>query len=510
MMRILSYLFTFLVLGLGTASAQDIVSLTQLKQMVKDGLSQVDEDLYVDGTVISRYLCHNLETNPNTSYTAVSAGPDRRTAYIQSHDGVLGLGIHFDAELLPAGLELPQWADVMINLKGTSLSLMGGVGLSAYDLTKENIVSVTEGKEVRVKEKTVAQLTDDDVFTYVRIKGCECIFKDGSYSNVFEKYNISSPLNKACKPFTVMDGWACTLTDADGDFINILVNGRAPWRRDGTGVHQGVFDVEGILVVTDLPRYGTENLSRYQLRPMSADAFKVTSETTSWKTICKWDWNRSGGELVPSEGKGTMVCNVPGAVLDRCAEANNPKIYSDQKRPDANGLWDKGALSIKAKACDWWNWEENRGNGVFVTFSGKDVKASDAYIAFSFCGGKLLDAENSADFPSFWRVEYTYDGLTWKPMENRTATMRSMIWKSTKPIRGLSYPLSNEVALGFNEHAFAFPENISGRDLVIVRIVPASKTLSTYAYRGSASRANRQDYERVCYVNFGSIIIRYR
>jgi hypothetical protein len=95
-------------------------------------------------------------------------------------------------------------------------------------------------------------------------------------------------------------------------------------------------------------------------------------------------------------------------------------------------------------------------------------------------------------------------------MENRTATMRSMIWKSNKPIRGLSYPLSNEIGLGFSEHAFAFPEDISGRELIIVRIVPSSKNLSTYAYKGSTSRANRPGYERVCYVNFGSITIRYR
>lgn len=510
MMRWLSYIFALCVLGLGTVSARDVVTLTQLKQMVKEGLSQVEDDLFVDGLVISRYLCHNLEINPNTSYTSVSAGPDRRTAYIQSHDGVLGLGIHFDSEQLPAGLELPQWADVRINLKGTSLSLMGGVGLSAYGLTKDNIVSVTEGKEPLVKEKTVSQLTDEDVFTYVRIKGCECIFKDGSYSNVFEKYNISSPLNKECKPFTTMDGWASLLTDANGDFINILVNGRAEWRRDGKGVHQGVFDLEGVLVVTDMPRYGTDNLSPYQLRPMSADAFKVTSAASQWKTICRWDWNRPGGDLVPSLGKGSMVCNVPGAVLGRCAEANNPQIYSDQSRSDANGLWDKGALSIKARACDWWNWEEDKGNGMFVTFSGKDIKSSDAYIAFSFCGGKLLEAENSTDFPTFWTVEYSYDGISWKPLEDRTATMRSMIWKSNKPIRGLSYPLSNEIGLGFSEHAFAFSEDISGRELIIVRIVPASKNLSTYAYKGSTSRANRPGYERVCYVNFGSITIRYR
>lgn len=510
MMRIFSYLFSFLVLGLGTVSAQGVISLTDLKQKVREGLVEVNEDLFVEGVVISRYLCHNLETNPNTDYTTVSAGPDRRTAYIQSPDGILGLGIHFDEVRHPAGVELSQWARVRVNLKGASLAFINGVGLSAYGLTEENIVSAVDGPVLPAKERAVSQLTDDDVFTYVRIKNCECIFKDGTYADIFEKYAIESPLNKACKPFKTMDGWASLLCDANGDFINILVNGRAPWRRDGNGVHQGVFDVEGVLVSTQMPRYATENLTRYQLRPMSEDAFSVTSAQSDWKTLCMWNWNTSGPDFLPVYGKANMICNVPGAVMGRCAEPNNPAIYSDQSRPDANGLWSKGALSIRAKACDWWNWAENRGNGIYITLSAKDIRSSEAYVAFTFCGGKLLDAARSADFPVYWKVEYTFDGQSWKSLEDRTATMRPMIWKSTQPINGLNYHLSNEVGLGFTQHAFAFPEDISGKSQVFVRIIPAARNLSTYAYMGSTARANRPGYDKECYVNFGSVIIRYR
>ena len=131
-------------------------------------------------------------------------------------------------------------------------------------------------------------------------------------------------------------------------------------------------------------------------------------------------------------------------------------------------------------------------------------------VAFAFSGGKLHEAEYSADFPSYWKVEYSFDGNVWKTMEDRTATMHSMIWKANKPIKGLVYPLSAEVGLGFTEHAFVFPEDISGCQTIMVRICPAAKNLSTYAYKGSASRANRPDYSSACLVNFGSIMIRYR
>ena len=64
--------------------------------------------------------------------------------------------------------------------------------------------------------------------------------------------------------------------------------------------------------------------------------------------------------------------------------------------------------------------------------------------------------------------------------------------------------------MGFTEHMFAFPENISGKDKVLVRIVPSAKNLTTLAHRGSSARANRPEYTPECVVNFGSIIIRYR
>lgn len=501
---------TCLALSLGTVAAQDKVALPDLKESVRNGLTAVADDLFVEGIVISIHRCGNLETNVNDTYTSATTTADSRTAYIQSKDGVLGLALHFEHT---AEADLPRYASVVLNLKGAALDLVNGVGLSASGLTRESVITVTPGtsEDIPVKERTIAQLTDEDVYTYVRIQDCECVFKDGAYGNIYEKYAATSKLNKECKPFNTMDGWTSLLVDLDGNRINVLVNCAAEWRRDGAGVQQGLFDVEGILVATDMPRYGTENLSRYQLRPMEASAFSSKSPDASWKTLCMWDWNdRSARNMDPAVGPATMTCDVPGASFSRCDEANNPKIISAKDHPEAFGMWKDGALSISARACDWWNWNEDRGNGLSLTFSTEGLKAEKAYVAFSFCGGRLLEAESSADFPSFWKVEYSFDGNSWKTMEDRTATMHSMIWRANKPIKGLTYPLSGEVGLGFSEHAFTFPEDISGRGKVMVRIVPAARNLSTYSYRGSTSRANRPDYTAVGIVNFGSVMVRYR
>ena len=499
-----------LVLSVGTVAAQTPLSLTDVKEMVRGGMTYVQDDLLVEGTVISIHRCGKLETNINDTYTSATTTADTRTAYIQSKDGVLGLALHFEHT---AEADIPRYASVTVNLKGASMTLVKSVGLSASGLTKESIMTVMPGTaaDLPVKEKTIAQLTDDDVYTYVRIKDCECVFKDGAYGNIYEKYAATSKLNKECKPFNTMDGWSSLLCDLNGDRINLLVNCTADWRRSGVGVEQGIFDLEGIIVSADLPRYGTENLSRYQIRPMEASAFRPDQAEEGWKTLCMWNWNdKSSRTFDPATGTATLTCEVPGASFSRCDEANNPKIISAKDHPDANGLWKDGALSISANACDWWNWQENRGNGLRMTFSAADLKAQKAYVAFAFCGGKLHEAESSADFPSYWKVEYSLDGSVWKTMEDSTATMHSMIWKANKPINGLVYPLSAEIGLGFTEHAFTFPEDISGCPTVMVRICPAARNLSTYAYKGSSSRANRPDYSVDCLVNFGSIMIRYR
>ena len=510
MMRIFSYLFSFLVLGLGTVSAQGVISLTDLKQEVKGGLSEVNEDLFVEGVVINIFACGNLEVARNDTYTSLSTSDDNRTMYVQSFDGNEGIGLHFIASKFA---NVPQCSKVRVNLKGTRLKLIRGVGLSAYDLGESAVVSVEPGTrdDIVVKEKTVAELADNDVFTYVRIKDCECIFKDGAYGNIYEKYARKCKLNEACKPYNMMDCWSSLLCDSNGDRINMLINCVPEWRRTGSGVIQGVFDVEGILVCAELPRYGTENLSRYQIRPMSHEAFIPDASEKSWSTLCEWNWNDPADRYFePVSGDARLACNVPSASYSRSDEMNNPSVISASDNPGYCGVWKDGAFRITARACDWWDWQNDRGNGLYLTFSAKDINAENAYVAFSFCGGHLLDPVKSVNYPSFWTVEYSFDAQLWKRMDDRTATMRSMVWRATRPINGLTYSLSGETAMGYTEHMFLFPENISGKDKVFVRIVPAAKNLATLSHRGGQNRANRPEYTPESIVNFGSIIVRYR
>lgn len=509
-MRKLTVIISLVLLLSETVFAQNTVSFDVLRDKVKNGYSEVTEDLFIEGVLINFFRCGNLEVVSNDTFTSLSTSDENRTSYVQSLDDKGGIGLHFIASKFA---DIPQFSKVLVNLKGTQLKLIRGVGLSAYNLGESSVVSVVPGTrdDVTIKEKTVAELDDNDVFTLVRVKDCECVFKDGAYGNIYEKYSSKCKLNSDCAPFTMMDCWSSLLCDSSGQRLNMLMNCAPEWRRTGKGVLQGMFDIEGIIVCAELPRYGTENLSRYQIRPMTEDALRPDESVKPWTTLCEWNWNNSSDrDFVPAKGNATMICNVPSASYSRGVEMNNPKIISAKDSPEFAGAWKDGALRITARACDWWDWKNDRGNGLYLTFSAADINAQSAYIAFSFCGGTLLEPLSAVNFPSYWTVEYSLDGSDWKRLEDRSVTMHSMVWRATKPINGLTYSLSGEAGMGFTEHMFVFPENISGKDKVLVRIVPSAKNLATYSHRGSSARANRPEYTPECVVNFGSVIIRYR
>lgn len=503
------HILVSIVLSMGIVSAQDTVPMDLLKQKVSEGLVHVDEDLFVEGVIVSAFACGNLEVVRNETATSLLTSEDNRTVYIQRPDGKGGMGLHF---IVSKFAKHPQFSKIRVNLKGADLKLIRGVGLSAYNLGEFAVVSSVPGTrdDIVIKEKTMADLDDDDVFTYVRVKDCECVFKDGAYGNIYEKYARKAKSNEGCKPFNMMDCWPSLLCDGTGARLNMLMNCPPAWRRNGKGVIQGVLDIEGILVCAELPRYGTENLSPYQIRPMEEKALTPKSGP-AWSTLCEWNWNRpSDRDFVPAVGNAKMYCNVPSASFSRADEMNNPAMVTAKDHPGFAGVWKDGALRIVANACDWWDWKKDCGNGLYLTFSTKDIVADNAYVAFSFCGGQIFDALKSVDYPSFWTVEYSLDGVRWNRLEDRTATMHAMIWKATRPINSLTYSLSGEVAMGFSEHMFVFPENISGKDNVHVRIIPASKNLATLSHISSHARANRPDYNVESTVNLGSIIIRYR
>lgn len=179
-----------------------------------------------EGIVISDKDNANVETTPNTARNATDYTVNAKTAYVQMLDGSYGYRLQFDAA---DDNTLKRYSQVKISLNGVTLTKEADPErYTLSGLTAANIVSQTPGtaSDLIRKEKSIGQLTDEDIYTYVSLREVEFALPDGSYTNVNEGY-FGTANHTSCVPRT--------LCDKDGGAISMLVNNKTPWRRDGSG-----------------------------------------------------------------------------------------------------------------------------------------------------------------------------------------------------------------------------------------------------------------------------------
>ena len=282
-------------------SAQE-VEFAQVRQWIDQGEQRISQDCIIEAVLVSAAEHPNTMENEQISFDYINISAGRRTGYFHSKDGSLGLMIHFDKVAYLK--KIPRFATVRLNLKGARLGKVNELGYAVYDLQESAILSVEKGTkaDALIQEKTVSELTDEDVFKLVRVKDLEFFFKDGSLLNVYELAVLKSKINAGCGPMGRMDGWAGLLCDGQGNPFYYLMNSGVTWRREGDGVPQGHGSLEGIIVPqTDMARYGGKVLGRYQIRPLSKSAFAF-DEQPVWRTAAEWNWNDNVAEIHTTDG----------------------------------------------------------------------------------------------------------------------------------------------------------------------------------------------------------------
>ena len=247
------------------------LSFDELRQM--GGEKPVTLTGTLDGIVVSDYRSDNTEYNPNIDHNLVDLGETLRTVYIESFDGRLGVRVKF-ASIYDNRLERGDM--VRLTLDGCVLTKEENpTRYTIGGMTAGNVRVARKGVPVPVKRRNINELTDDDVYTYVTLEGVEFHQKTGGYVNVFEKSAQTTELNKLlfCEkpPYpasqNASDTWARLMKDNTGAQIYMLVNSICTWRRNNGGIPKGVGELSGVIVHTDLPRYGS-SLGRYSIRPL--------------------------------------------------------------------------------------------------------------------------------------------------------------------------------------------------------------------------------------------------
>lgn len=408
-------------------------------------------EAFFEGIVISDKDNANVETTPNSAPNATDYTLNARTAYVQMLDGSYGYRIRFDAA---ADNTLERYATVKIALDGVTLTKEASPErYTLSGLTAAHIVGQTPGtsSDLVRKEKSIGQLTDEDIYTYVSLREVEFVLPDGSYTNVNEGY-FGTANHTSCVPRA--------LCDAAGSTIHMLVNNKTPWRRDGSGMPKGRGTLSGVIVHDLLPRYGYTNegyIGRYSVRVLEKEeiALAASESSSSRRTLVEWNWNDAAvktngdGTLAPDLGTGSLWCTDPAAThaLDN----------------EYNGLTTGAALNsknaLKFENTSWWDFNANTGYAVALKFS---TEGAGANLSLCFTNSQGNAGATSIYGPVHWQVEYSTDGVNFTLLPESGFCARPFVfWSST-----MSYCATP----GYADRMFLLPDALRNRPQVTLRI----------------------------------------
>ena len=517
------------------------VTFEQVREMATEEGTLITEDINITGWIISDFRSKNMAFNPNTDYSTVDTSVSARTAYMESEDGAYGIRLFFnDAE----DNELRRYSKMEIGLKGTKIvKELNPERYSIVGIEAENLLSGEGGTaaDLPVKVKSINQLTENDIYTFVTLPNTEFVFKNGAYVNYYEGYALLGPANNFAddsnsKPNNRMDAWASVLYDANGDAIYMPINSLVEWRRSGNGVPQGSGNMSGIIVHEQNPRYG-DYMGRFQIRPVDEDdILTIGSEGARFKTFAEYNGMyaiRFGlysadifGKKYAANGVNSIV---PPSIAEerpnvelRCENidssdtypingqadynAPHPGCYIDGEKKDTayNGTsWaTKGgkattALGFNYNVKGWYKWAENEEtgvqevvgyNGICIDMNTTNISGSKFCMAFTCMAGNTA-ASTAKAYPAHWCVEYTTDGgANWTMVYDKAiydsyvnqpyVKMRSHPWWDAT-VAANKYYTPAACGLGYTDHVFFFPTDIFGKEKVTIRIRPYDDVLSS-------------------------------
>ena len=409
-----------------------------------------------------------------------------------------------------------------------------------------NFKEVTPGQpsDVILKNRRVSELTDDDVYTFVTLTDVDVIFKDGSWANVYEPFapyveSIHSGLDYV--PAGRMDGWATLLRGSDGQNIYMLVNMKCPWRRTGKGVPSGSGNVSGIIVHTDMPRYGG-NMGRYCIRPVDENDLAISGGKSSWKTYVGWVKPEGSGAVLDFEIYGTVnnlfnqgktgdkIYNDVGTAtaLFWTDTPSAVHVYSGYNGVDPvkKGIVGNASILFKGKTVDWFEWD-TQGNVVgskafYVSFSTKKLKAERLQFNFEWSVG-TQDGNKCWYFPIDWQVQCSIDnGSSWVTLQEsatgaRSFELRSLPWNDKK-IEDSGHDFVKKCnfdnGLGPQQRSFNLPAETIGQSEVLVRLSPATDEISRIRVEfhspSRSGKVQKKDVKRESWIRFESVQIDYR
>lgn len=523
------------------ASVNDVfgtlLDFPALRAMATAEGKRIEGDYSLTGIVVSDWRSANMEENPvltldaagdfrndgvsaavtETVQQVVDTTASRRTAYLESEDGSMGLRLVFKEA---AENRLVFGTRLTISLDGAVITKENDPErYTLGSLTSDNMLESETGAAVPVKEKRIADLTDSDIYTFTSLRGLEFPVKEGSYTDVRENHALYSSINDNSvsktdtKRYFYMDSFANLMVDDQGKAICAPVNMLCRWRKPEGGIPQGAGTVNGIIVHNTIKRYG--DAGRYQIRVVDETGYAGLTGESPWKIIAGWDL----GKAEPSYGEASLESEKADASMTD--QHSYKSLIAGTKR--TCGISDTyRSIHLFGPITGWWNWNEEGeitgNNGLTMEFSTKDLSGEEIMVAFRFYAGRTGTVTTFQAFPSHWFVEYSIDGAPYTPATNADLSGKPYVHLRSMATYTLQYgsykiPTSVNAGLGASSHAFCLPAEAFGKENVKVRIRPYDTVMSaipsifTDEIESSSITAQTRASD---YVSFQDIFIRYR
>lgn len=441
----------------------------------------------IRGVVISPLKNENLNYYREDG-TYWYADANDKTVYIQDE---YGRGIRLLTSTTEDNVFIKgQTVDLMLSGLTLSKDVVCPTAVTLSGVTRGHIAAVSSLLPLpEPKEKTIAQLSDADVYSLVKIKAVEFALKDGCLTNMNEG-------------FTFRVGTIPTLLeDAQGESLTLLTNTNVPYRRlliqtkgantmeewfvrrfnvsaNQGEIPKGSGDVTGILVSDRYVRF--PNITKYSLRHLSAEdiAVSMDPQTRFSKDVCgfvdlvgfpkttntrKWWSMPLGGGLSHSK---VLTTTSPKAFSGGPADG----VYYVSKQHSAVGevnINDNSLKGQKDSSCvashGARNWSSAVPEYLLVKFPSKDINTTG--LTLSLSGYVGYSGSN------YWRVEYASD---WTSTATWTSIGEFSLPSMVSWSNGAKFPVFQSPA--FDMISYKLPAVIAQMDTTYIRIIPKNKT----------------------------------
>lgn len=455
-------------------------SFEELRAVLPSAGEQAFEGDFFEGVIVADAGQKNMETNPMTSATSYDDNESAITNYVQSLDGKYGMRLKFATA---ADNTLKKGDKVKISLAGATLVREDNPVRYTLRGVSANTMTVEENVQLTARQKTIAELTDEDVYTWTTLKDVEIAFSYGSYNNIRTSWlgfdaNVANRQNLDYR----------ILMDSSHSTINMLVNSDVEWYMTDNGVPQGSGDISGVIVSTTTSYHDANLLGKYQIRPLELSDI-VLEDTGFSEKLVEW--------FSVDTPKATLSGNIFSATLgDGKMEGVNPNQTTSYLNFTGKN---ENAKAFRYDGV-WWDTATGKaGDTVKWTFSTSSCSGKKLVFVFNAVLGKLTE-DKYGQAPVNWNVEYSLNGTDY--------VLIKKIFIRPLPKKSTDLTVLPSAA---DEYCIELPLEVSGQENVTIRLSASDDTTIDFATGEYTAKVTfKPDTKnKGQYIRFGAIAVKY-